>query len=127
MKNILIGQTDATDEEIKTMLRRKIEMFFLERQEKKLHIKYIKELLARSSKRHSNDINSRLFYIEEDLKKAEAKTADEYEDDDGEDDNGKPIIRHFYGCPVCHRTIYSSQINYCNNCGQRLTFKRYTI
>ena len=109
------------------MLLRKIEMFFLEQQEKKLHIKYIKELLARSSKRHSNDLNSRLFYIEEALKKAEIKIVDEYEDDDGEDDNGKPIIRHFYGCPVCHRTIYSSQINYCNNCGQRLTFKRYTI
>lgn len=109
------------------MLINKIELFFLERKEQHLHMKRIKELLDRSSKRHSNDINSRLFYIEEALKKADIKTADEYEDDDGEDDNGKPIIRHFYGCPVCHRTIYSSQINYCSNCGQRLTFKRYTI
>lgn len=47
----------------------------------------------------------------------------EYEDDDGDDDEGKPIIRFFYGCPSCKRTVYRG-MNYCNKCGQRLDFTK---
>ena len=51
------------------------------------------------------------------------REVNEYEDDDGEDDNGKPIIRHFYGCPTCNKSIYF-YMKYCSECGQKLNFSR---
>lgn len=104
-------------------IKNKIEMFILERQERRLHIKMIKKLVDESSTRYSDDMSSKLFYIEEALKKAAIRRAEEYEDDDGDDEDGSPIIRRFYGCPTCHEIIYQSQ-NYCSHCGQRLKFWR---
>lgn len=100
-----------------------IEMFILERQERRLHKKYINELLSHAYIKYGNDTNTKLFYIEECLKKAEAKQIIKYEDNDGDDEYGRPIIRTFYGCPICNETIYRYN-KYCKNCGQRLSFGR---
>ena len=51
------------------------------------------------------------------------KRVDEYEDNDGDDYRGRPIIRHFYGCPSCEALIYH-HVNYCENCGQKRDFSR---
>jgi ethanolamine utilization cobalamin adenosyltransferase len=99
-----------------------VKEFFIDRDEKKLHIKYIKQLLNKSSKSFLNNKNERLLYIEEALRKAEIKKVEEYEEDDGDDVNGKPIIRRLYDCPTCKQHVYYKQ-NYCSHCGQRITFK----
>lgn len=82
--------------------------------------KKIKEMIKLKLARGDNNYDDDKYgMIYDALKATIPMEVEEYEDDDGDDEDGNPIIRHFYGCPRCHKSIYQS-FNFCTRCGQRL-------
>ena len=93
----------------------------LNNKERKLCKFKIKNLLKKLNTNNDKDRNHKYHIIIEALSKMIPMEAVEYEDDDGYDETGKQIVRRFYCCSRCHKTLYSRTL-YCHNCGQKLYF-----
>ena len=99
-------------------IKQKLESMYFKIAESIVFKKEIKKTAFKITGKEKNDIHG---IILEAMWRQIPKKVNELEDDDGDDYDGKPIIRHFYGCPSCNRTIYH-HIKYCEECGQRLDF-----